>query len=376
MMNSKDAPASFYVEVRDYGSVQPFAVGPTVSVAADGRMTASGREVGAIPAGEWVHLDIEFELGETAAGTYTLTLKIPGRDPVVSTVPYMNPAFKKVTWFGIASTSQTRTVFYIDNLKCGSPDDLARPPSRKRSLAALARKAAAKPAKPLNPQKLVGYWTFDDGPDDVARDSSGTGNDADMMASWAKGAFGMAMCCGPEGCTADVPDDPSLHFGTDSFSIELWLCPARLDIDSKDARRRFMTKSAFPNTWWNLNLTTDGKPFIEMTDSNKAGFGGRPSGSIPARAWSHFAVVVDRAAGKVHYFINGREDSVLDLPATFTGNLDVDGGELKLGGDWQPFHGLLDDVKVYRRALSADDVRASYEQQKPTRASAEHTVVE
>ncbi|MCH5375727.1 MAG: right-handed parallel beta-helix repeat-containing protein, partial [Planctomycetes bacterium] len=63
MLNSRDAPASFYVEVRQW-DVSPYLVGPTVAVAPDGRVTAGKQDVGVIPLGQWVHVDMNIDLGK------------------------------------------------------------------------------------------------------------------------------------------------------------------------------------------------------------------------------------------------------------------------------------------------------------------------
>ena len=107
-----------------------------------------------------------------------------------------------------------------------------------------------------------------------------------------------------------------------------------LKIDSKDARRRFMSKNNYPNTWWNLNVTPDGTPFLEMVDANKASCTNRPTGTILENAWTHLVVVVDRANAKTRYYFNGKRDSAQDIPSAFTGALDVEVGELSIGSPW------------------------------------------
>jgi hypothetical protein len=357
MLNSKEAPAKFYIEVRQW-DVSPYLVGPTVWVEADGIVRAGGRELGTIPLGEWVHVDIHFELGEGKPKAFQFNLTAPGREPITAEVPYVSPAFERVTWLGISSNSDTETVFYIDNLKLGTAEQLANPPKRRRR----PRQARTAPREPANDQMLMGHWKLDEADGYIAEDSSGYANHGDVWASWAEGKFGSALFCDALSSHVIVPDDPTLQFGTSDFSIELWLCPTELKIDSKDPRRRLMSKDDYPRTWWNLNLTTDGKPFLEMVDADKTGCSNRPSGTIAANAWTHLAIVVDRSNGKTRYYFNGKLDSDQAIPPGFTGALDVAGGELSIGCTWQPFIGLLDDVKIYKRALTEAEIRTSYEE--------------
>jgi len=373
MLNSKDAPASFYVEVRQW-DVSPYLIGPTVSVAPDGRVTAGGRDMGVIPLGEWVHVDIGIELGEGKPKTYRFTLSVPNREPIVVEIPYVSEAFEKITWLGISSNSNVATVFYIDNLKLGTAAELAKAPKQRRKRR--TRPARERPREPANNQKLMGHWKFDEADGYVAEDSSGYENYGDVWATWATGKFGSAIFCDSTSSHIIVPDDPTLQFGTSDFSIELWICPTMLKIESNDPRRRFMSKDNYPNTWWNLNLTTDGKPFLEMVDANKAGCTNRPTGAIPENAWTHLVVVVDRANAKTKYYFNGNLDSAQDIPPAFKGALDVKGGDLSIGSPWQPFLGLLDEVKIYNRVLTEGEIKASYEKEKGKRTNAAYQLVE
>ncbi|NUQ61192.1 MAG: right-handed parallel beta-helix repeat-containing protein [Pirellulales bacterium] len=371
MMNSKEAPASFYIEARQWDD-GPYRVGPTVSVAPDGRVVAGKQDVGAIPLGQWVHVEIGIELGKGKPKTYRFTLSAPDRKPVVAEIPYASEAFERITWFGISSTSDAATVFYVDNLKLGTAEQLAGPPQRKRR----SEPAKAKPREPANDQRLVGYWKFDEADGYVAEDSSGCKNDGDLWATRATGKFGSAIFCDSTATCAIIRDDPMLRFGTSDFSIELWICPTMLAIESKDARRRFMSKDNYPNTWWNLNLTTDGRPFLEMVDANKATCAARPNGTIPENSWTHLVVVVDRANAKTRYYFNGKLDSVQEIPPAFRGALDAEGGDLTVGSQWQPFVGLLDEVKIYKRALTESEVKGSYDQEKGNRSNSAYELIE
>ena len=113
-----------------------------------------------------------------------------------------------------------------------------------------------------------------------------------------------------------------------------------------------------------------------MADENKAGCTNRPSGAIPANAWTHLMVVVDRANGKTRYYYNGTLDSAQDIPPAFTGALNVEDGDLSIGSNWQPFIGLLDEVKIYKRVLIDSEIKASYEKEKGNRTSTAYELIE
>jgi hypothetical protein len=70
--------------------------------------------------------------------------------------------------------------------------------------------------------------------------------------------------------------------------------------------------------------------------------------------WTHLAATYDGSA--VRLFVNG----VLSSEAPVTGALDVGPGALRIGGNsvWgEWFHGLIDDARVYSRALSPSEIQ-------------------
>ncbi|MCL4202531.1 MAG: right-handed parallel beta-helix repeat-containing protein [Pirellulaceae bacterium] len=373
MLNSAEAPASFFIEARQIETGAPYRVGPTVWVSPDGAVTASGLPVGTMPLGQWVNVSIEIALGAETSGTYRLTLSVPGREPVVREIPYRSEGFRRIDWLGICSNSQTATMFCIDNLKLGTEEELAQPP--KRRPARSAARARRMPAEPPNDQQLVGHWAFAEDNDYVVKDQSGYGNDGEVWARLATGAFGTALHCDSANTHVAIEDHDSLRFGTGDFSIDFWICPTTLAIDQSDARRRLMSKNDHPRTWWVLDITPAGRVSLEMADSNRISRVSRTQAGIPENAWSHVAVVVDRTGRQVRFYLNGRLDSAHELPANFTGALDVP-AELTLGSTWQPFIGLLDEVRIFKRTLDEAEIKAGYEREKVRRTSAEYRLVE
>ena len=76
--------------------------------------------------------------------------------------------------------------------------------------------------------------------------------------------------------------------------------------------------------------------------------------SLPVNAWSHLATTFD--GGVVRLYVNGA--LVGSLP--FSGSMAASTGALRLGGNgvWAEwFAGLIDEVRVYNRALGASEIQ-------------------
>jgi hypothetical protein len=83
----------------------------------------------------------------------------------------------------------------------------------------------------------------------------------------------------------------------------------------------------------------------------------RGTAAIPLNAWTHLAATYDGA--NMRYYVNG----VLVGTTAGTGSINVANGALRIGGnnsapagqgEW--FQGLIDEVRVYNRALSAAEI--------------------
>ena len=379
LMNGKDEPADLYVEFRDWEG--ELLVGPTFRVTRDGGfyvnglLGAGGTEIAQVPNGEWYNVTIDFALGDQAPKEYTLKLSVPGRPDVVTTLPFGQTGFRKATWFGISSLSTDRTVFYVDNLILGPIDSEKVRNAASAVVIRGSRRAEAKPVGTLrNADLLAGYWKFDEDGFDLV-DSSGNGLNGELGGALrARGAFGKALYLDGGGGAVTIPDSPLLQFGTSDFSIECWLYPVSLEVASEHKRRRLIEKCAYPETWWNIDLWTDGRVMMEMGDASARSGTTVSSGTIPEKAWTHLVVAVDRQNHKTSYYLNGKLDSTSDLPPDFAGNLDVPGKSLSTG-TWQQYIGMIAELRVYRRLPTASEMSTSYEHGKDRYVPGPFTVI-
>ncbi len=381
ILNTEEAPANWYMEFRDWRG-QPL-VGPTVAGTLDGRLLASGRfgsngrEIAQVPNGTWFNVSFDFGTGPAAPKTFALTLKIEGEpDRTFADLPFPDADFEQITWFGISSTSTEHTVLYVDNLLFGPADspvlaDAANAPAVKGIAGRQTRAATMR-----NDQQLALYWRFDEPDGYDLEDASGNGLTGDLGGvSRATGAFGRALYLDETAARAEVADTPLLQFGRDDFSVECWLCPTRLDIDSVHKRRRMLDKGLYPDAWWNVDVWSDGRVQMELGLAGVQGGTTTSNGVLPENAWTHLAIVVDRKAFMTRYYLNGASAGEKPLPPAFTGALDMAGKSFTTG-IWQTFVGLLDELRIYKRALTEAEIRADYEASRARYTSTDFTAEE
>jgi hypothetical protein len=107
-----------------------------------------------------------------------------------------------------------------------------------------------------------------------------------------------------------------------------------------------------------IGTTVDqGRVMMEMADAQSHAGTTVSQGRLPLKAWTHLVITIDRRNRRTTYYFDGHRDSSADLPPEFTGNLDVAGHPLSTG-TWQPFLGLIQGLRVYRRLLADGEIHA------------------
>jgi hypothetical protein len=200
---------------------------------------------------------------------------------------------------------------------------------------------------------LVGWWKFDEGSGAIAHDSSGNGNDGTLNGpvEWVEeGKIGGALAFTGPYNYVQVQDSPSLDM-TDALTIAAWINP------SWTGNNRIMQKSSGggDNQYRLLKEWGDNMVFhVPGLSSDRLEFVGLP----PAGEWTHLAATYDGRSMKVYY--NG---AVAGEQAS-TGEMTVSEGTLTIGTKHETapagdeYNGMLDDVRIYNRALSASEIIA------------------
>lgn len=196
-------------------------------------------------------------------------------------------------------------------------------------------------------QNLVAYWPLDDGAGDEVSDASGHGHDGVLQgdAQWVPGLFGQAMDFGSGGGYVVVPDDSELDL-SDAVTYMGWF---NLN-DPISGQRRLMSKNDsifllfdFGNAQSLDFLVKPNNSFAESSTLFEVG------------EWYHFAGTYD--GNSLRMYINGElEGEAAGVPSIATSDL-----ELWIGGDdynvpVTTFPGILDDIRIYSRDLSQEEI--------------------
>jgi hypothetical protein len=218
---------------------------------------------------------------------------------------------------------------------------------------------AAVPADP----SLVGFWTFDEDSGTTAVDSSGNGHDGTAMNGAS--ISGGALVLNGTDQYVEVAHDPALNL-TDSFTIT-----AFVQLNAVNDRRPVITKEQNPDSsrGWNCWIQ-DGEPRMQLMDGVKWADTGdvgqskltvSSGAALDAGVLYHLAFVYD-SAGPEQIYIDGVMQVSEDV---VTGTLHVNEQPVRIGAYiWDPagyqkyLDGSIDDVRIYNRVLTADEIAA------------------
>ena len=201
--------------------------------------------------------------------------------------------------------------------------------------------------RPFWTEGLVLWLRFDEGKGEVAFDSSGMGNNGIVRgAEWAEGKFGGALRFLGREEFVEVPNSPSLN-PKKALTVEAWILP--FSWDEKRFNRRVLQKGKDDDQY---RLTVEGGTLKfhihEVGEVHTA----PPS---PGR-WHHVVGVYD--GRRLQLWVDGK----LVAERGAKGEIPEIESPLFIGtkhenapwSDW--FNGLIDEVRVYERALSPGEI--------------------
>ncbi len=214
---------------------------------------------------------------------------------------------------------------------------------------------------------LLGHWRFEEGQGDLAVDSSGNENDGDIWnADWVKGRFGTALAFDGQGAYVSIPEITGLD-GSDEMTVEAWVW--------------WEGTGKYPNIISGGTWSPGG--FLMFVNDNQCTFRmGRPGFSASNNReqwreissqllapfamgqWYHLAATFKRPVIKT--YVNGRPvgSANWDYPVGHKGDLVIG----KWGGAVS-HKGLIDEVRVFNRALEADEIASVFKEQSTGRSA-------
>jgi len=210
---------------------------------------------------------------------------------------------------------------------------------------------------------LVAHWMLDDDSGTIAADSSGNGQDGTLQGdpNWVTGYFGGAL-------EFDVNDyvniDYSPEFSLNNFTVSAWVNiaaepPSEFGVfGTRDGGNKTFDIAIIPDAvhadlgsgsdWINTSLQIT----PEHTGTNGQG------GDLAVDTWYMIAYAVDNTNQQVRLYLDADLKRTIDISGVPLLMVDSgDGmriGETGYGSEWM--NGMIDDVRIYDRALTDGEV--------------------
>jgi hypothetical protein len=205
------------------------------------------------------------------------------------------------------------------------------------------------------PSTLAGAWGFNDGIGGTATDASGNGNTANLAngPSWVAGKHGGAVSLDGVNDYLSVPNSASLDISGSALTLSAWLNPAAISGDSVFLGKFWNATMASP--FYQYGLELDGGTVPHFYIGTTGGLTGGAGSALPLGQWSHVAIVFNGT--QALFYVNG----TLAATRAVTASITARGNQLRIGADantQQFYKGAIDDLRIYKRALTASEVQA------------------
>ncbi len=195
--------------------------------------------------------------------------------------------------------------------------------------------------------RVVLHYSFDDDQGRRVTDCSGRGNHGQIRSGTyvSSGKVGRAMAFNGEGDYIDIGDHPDTQ--TEVFTLSTW-------IKTNDMRERWQSIVSFEAQSYAVSILPNGHVHYGWQNV-KQGVEGHSD--VRSGDWV-FVVVTRDDDHKACIYVNGELEG--DLVCDFSSRFNCSGkiGGEAFGGEY--FHGIIDEVRLHARPLSAAEIRQLY----------------
>jgi Concanavalin A-like lectin/glucanases superfamily len=212
------------------------------------------------------------------------------------------------------------------------------------------------------PLNLVAWWTGDGHSHDI----QGTDNGTFAAATYASGKVNQAFSLNGSSAFVEIPDSPSVSIAG-AISIDAWINPT-----TTVAFQTILSKYDSPVNQLSYLLGVNaggGLRFVVYQTGDGSIFRGvdTASGFVPTGTFTHVAATFDPATQAIKIYVNGVDTNAAllagstNVSAIFDSTAAVRIGDVvNSGGGSVLFTGVIDEVDLFNRALSAGEVQAIY----------------
>jgi len=211
---------------------------------------------------------------------------------------------------------------------------------------------------------VVGAWHFDEGNGTIAHDTSGEGNDGTLYddnttnddgntpPQWVDGKFGKALEFDGSDDYVEVPDSPSLDV-QEQFTILAW-CKIT---EFANTYPRILAKAGA----YSLHFVESTKELRGAIQSNTTIVEVESNSVFDTNKWYFVAFVFDStlSGDQMKLYVNGEFDN----SKTTAYKPNINAKPVLIGnyeGLVRHFNGTIDEVRIYNRALSGEEISDLY----------------
>jgi parallel beta-helix repeat protein len=203
-----------------------------------------------------------------------------------------------------------------------------------------------------NDTGLVGFWSMDEGSGTTVSDKSGNGNAGTLIngPTWVDGKYGKALLFDGADDYIDCGNNPS--FDVVDLTLEAWIYPTSWVNGVAIITKR----DSWSGTDWEL-FYNGVDQCIDMAFGQDNPVLRAYNTKPPLNQWSH--LVYTKTGNNHVFYVNGIQTDSFTITVTVPTGDKIRIG--KMGGDVDyVFNGIIDEVRIYNRALNQDEIKAHY----------------
>jgi hypothetical protein len=202
---------------------------------------------------------------------------------------------------------------------------------------------------------LVAHWKLDEGSGNTVYDSSTSGNDGTFEGNpqWVAGYYGGALEFDGTDDNIDCGNDDSLNI-TDEITLSAWINMAQRPV--VDSWYTIQWKeNAYSMYLYGADNTVTTLAADFWLDTGRADIWNGPDIDISPNDWTHIAVTFNGT--NFEFYVNGEHDYTQNEPAT----IEISAINFLFTENGSNFEGLIDDVRIYNRALTQAEILVAME---------------